>query len=270
MSTTKHFMSIAMHINTCSRTTEVRNCIGTVNSTYNLVEGSAKRHHIFKELQNENGESNLTIKKLSDTRWSSRDKAFKSIRDNLPIIFEALKEIDENDRNQTGCTANSLLKSIRTFDFYFYIITLSELFDCINVLSVYLQKPDLDLKTARQMCKTLIENIENSIKQSNLWFIASVNQTIQELSERFSDELKPLFFIYELLFDDVKIVDFEYLVSEVKVWQSIFINSFTVQYNDALSKLITANHSILTDPERILFLYLRYPPSLSHSHAVKI
>ncbi|CAF1116873.1 unnamed protein product [Brachionus calyciflorus] len=77
-----HKLNLALQ-DTCSNLVEVRNCIGTVNSVYSFIEASPKRHAIFEKLQMEKKKSELKLKYLSDTRWSSRYKAFKAIKENL-------------------------------------------------------------------------------------------------------------------------------------------------------------------------------------------
>ncbi|RNA30555.1 zinc finger MYM-type 1-like [Brachionus plicatilis] len=122
-----HKLNLAIQ-KTCSTITEICNCIGSVNTICNLIEASPKRHEIFKNIQQEY---------MQKTRWASRNKALKSIKDNLPIIFETLIEIDKNDSSLSGCQAGLLLNSIKTFDFVFYITVLSDLFEQINFLSLY-------------------------------------------------------------------------------------------------------------------------------------
>ena len=85
-----HKLNLALQ-DTCSKIIEVRNCIGTVNSIYSFIEASPKRHAIFEKLQIEQNQSRLTLKHLSDTRWSSRDKAFRAINENLAVIFDTLE-----------------------------------------------------------------------------------------------------------------------------------------------------------------------------------
>ncbi|CAF1107795.1 unnamed protein product [Brachionus calyciflorus] len=328
-----HKLNLALK-GTCSQIIEVRNCIGIVNSIYNLIDGSAKRHNIFKNIQNEVNESNLTIKKLSDTRWSSRDRAFKAVKENLPTIFETLKEIDDTDHSQNGSFANSLLKSIKSFDFYFYLLALSEIFEIINFLSVYLQNTHLDLKTAKEMTFLAIEKLENSKNDDffeRLWddsikfcekfgidepqlprqrsvnkrcseflpvvenytdtkiqFKTKLNKIIEhliaELNERFSDDLKPLIYIYELFFknqndltlDSIRknlaiykdIINFESLLSEMKVWinfKNSNQNELKLSYSNisSLKDIFVERKffSLLPNISKLLQIYLTVPIS---------
>ena len=71
-------------VDTCCKNTKVRNFFGVVASLYDFIEGSTKRHTVFRavrdpiesEMENddhvEHGSGPRTLHSLSTTRWSSR------------------------------------------------------------------------------------------------------------------------------------------------------------------------------------------------------
>lgn len=54
-----------------------RNTFGTIAELHNFIDASGKRHAVFEEIQSELGGRLLTLKSLSDTRWSCRSEALK-------------------------------------------------------------------------------------------------------------------------------------------------------------------------------------------------
>ena len=58
-----------------TQVTSFRNCLGTVQELYNFVEASAMRHALFKEVQKERKEKEITLKSQSKTRWGYRKSA---------------------------------------------------------------------------------------------------------------------------------------------------------------------------------------------------
>jgi hypothetical protein len=61
------------------------------------------------------------------------------------FINAILKEIENNDRSQTGASAGTLVKNIGKFEFYFYLTILCEFFGIVNDLSILMQKKDIDI-----------------------------------------------------------------------------------------------------------------------------
>lgn len=81
----------------CSSIKSVRYAIGTVGAINNFKESSAKRHNVFKNAQDQMRAENeqpiiyKSLKRLCETRLSSRDKSFSSIKQNFGILFATLK-----------------------------------------------------------------------------------------------------------------------------------------------------------------------------------
>ena len=84
-----------------------RNALGTICQLHNFIEGSAKRHAVFEAVQTAAGLTKLTIKGLSDTRWTCRADALRCVKKRLEEIIEALEDISENDA-ASGAEADSL------------------------------------------------------------------------------------------------------------------------------------------------------------------
>ena len=59
-----------------------------VNCLVTLINGSGPRHSLFVSIQNRNEKFKNALIHLSNTRWGSRDRSFKSIKNNIePILY---------------------------------------------------------------------------------------------------------------------------------------------------------------------------------------
>ena len=135
-----------------------RNTFGTISELHNFMEGSAKRHAVFEEMQKESGCKSLTLKSLSDTRWACRAEALKVIKKRLEDVITSLQKIADEDPS-SGAQAQSLLNSICTFNFVFNLVVLNEVFNITKILSKYLQSIDLSICAARSKISAVQESL---------------------------------------------------------------------------------------------------------------
>ena len=67
----------------------LRDLISFINALVTFVNGSGVRHSLFKTIQNDKFQRSLVH--LSNTRWGSRDRCFKSIVKNFEHILYFLQ-----------------------------------------------------------------------------------------------------------------------------------------------------------------------------------
>ena len=135
--------------------------MGTVNSLYSFLEASAKRHERFQEIQKALNASKppATLKHLCETRWASRYRAVHSLKNSFEAVILTLQAISDEDP-RTGHEADSLLKAISSFVFYFYVIILDSLLKVTGVLSDYLQGEVVLLLNARNAASSTISTLK--------------------------------------------------------------------------------------------------------------
>lgn len=114
-----HILNLCL-IDLTKQVKQIRNMFGVLNSLHNFIGSSSKRNSVFESTRKKfsDGKGSKTLKSLSDTRWNCRIEAINSVFQNLSALFHSLREIADND-TFAGPDANSLLKSIETFDFIF-------------------------------------------------------------------------------------------------------------------------------------------------------
>ena len=109
----------------------------------------------------------LTIKPLSDTRWSSRIDALTPIRYQLPHVYDALFEITEDStlKGSSGTIskveAEGLLNSISSFKFVVAVVTWHSILFQINLTSKLLQEKHFTLEKTVNELKNTEEYLKN-------------------------------------------------------------------------------------------------------------
>ena len=100
-----HLLNVALQ-SACCAVKDVGNVLGTVNSLYDFLEGSAKRHAKFTEVQHMSASSGnhplVTLKRLCETRWAARYRAVHAVFTNYSAILETLTFISEEDEQIRG------------------------------------------------------------------------------------------------------------------------------------------------------------------------
>ena len=140
----------------------LRNSLGIMETMYNVMEGSPKRHGEFRALQEEDDLFPTTLKKMCDTRWSSRYLAVSDVKKLLPSIIKYLIKYDSSQQNSDAkALRNGLLLSCLDFQFIFSLHLLDKILTEVNSLSKYLQSQSLDLGTARSATYSVIKRFED-------------------------------------------------------------------------------------------------------------
>ena len=157
-----HILNLVL-VDTCSKNTTTRDFFGTVQSLYEFFLASSRRHTIFMKAQEEiNVPHPVTLKRLSDTRWSCRVDSLRAIKASLSALINALEVVIEEKRNgKVACEARGLLLHVKKFDFIMAFEVLLDLLMHTKSLSDYLQQKDLDFVSATDMITSLQEVLQN-------------------------------------------------------------------------------------------------------------
>ena len=77
------------------------NALGTIQSLYNFLHGSTKRHALFKDIKVYEEDVAPKLKSLSTTRWSCRWAAVRAVLEQVPRIMDALVTLSKALRPTT-------------------------------------------------------------------------------------------------------------------------------------------------------------------------
>jgi hypothetical protein len=168
-----YFVHCAAHrlnlvvVDTCAKNVTARNFFGTVEQLYAFIEGSTKRHGLFKEVQTQlsvlHGEElEGTLHSLCTTRWATRADNCAVLEKSLPVVATTLQQIKSSDsyNREIASHAAALLKAI-DFEFCLCLSVLGELLELCNISSKYLQAKDMDISLASLQIEALIAELES-------------------------------------------------------------------------------------------------------------
>ena len=176
-----HILNLVL-VDTCSKNTTTRDFFGTVQSLYEFFLASSRRHTIFMKAQEEiNVPHPVTLKRLSDTRWSCRVDSLRAIKASLSVLINALEVVIEVERN--GKVARGLLLHVKKFDFIMAFEVLLDLLMHTKSLSNYLQQKDLDFVSATDMITSLQEVLQNKRYKDHIMMniLSRLKQSVQSL-----------------------------------------------------------------------------------------
>ncbi|CAF3454693.1 unnamed protein product, partial [Rotaria socialis] len=188
-----HILNLCL-VDVSTRVSSIRNNFGIVSSLYNLIENSAKRHAIFEEIQEEAGLQSLTIKQMSDTRWTCRWDCLKVVLIRYPQIISTLQLIEAPE-------SHLLLHSMESFDFVFHLFIMSEIYLLTNILSKYLQSSQISITQALKQVKMTVDTLKSLRNETE--FERFYSKALQMCEENEIDPPK-LSKQYSLSYDDLR------------------------------------------------------------------
>lgn len=129
-----------------------------LQTVYNFFSSSTNRWEILKTQLKNNPESK-TVKTLSNTRWSSRDDACKSLNSSWNEIRNALISITNNltEKATTINEARSILNKLDSLETAFMTVLWGCLLDRLNKASKQLQSVNINVSVIVDIYDSLIE-----------------------------------------------------------------------------------------------------------------
>jgi hypothetical protein len=140
---------------TASCCLEVKNTFDLLEELYVFFSGH-KRNAVFLNAQSES--SKRQLKRVSSTRWVSKESAVETTIVCFEAILEALDTLLETASDSaTRTSATGLSKRVRDFEFIVILLILRDIFNIAGPVSKQLQGISLDLSIASQVIKSCRE-----------------------------------------------------------------------------------------------------------------
>lgn len=155
---------------------EAKNFFGIINRLYKLFGKSTKRWAILeKHVQ-------ITLKSLSETRWSARADATRTVVEQLPEVIDALFAVSEDITcdSETSSKVTSLVQAIETFDFLVSLVVWHKVLNTVNQASVILQSRNLSIGDAVRV----VTAVKEEMKQYRLNGFQVAVEKAKELAEK--------------------------------------------------------------------------------------
>ena len=190
-----HLLNLALR-DTLTTVEPLRNTLGTIQSLYNFLEASPKRHALFRDIETEEGNLVKTLKSQSVTRWSCRWEAVKAVDQQLERIVKALLVLSTDKDVKTYSESRSLLHAICDFQFILGLCVLKIILSNTSSLSAYLQGKTVDVVTARRNANLTLETLRSCRNEESLSLCGSCVNVSVTRSDR---GLMTLTFHFEML-----------------------------------------------------------------------
>lgn len=148
-----HCLNLAL-VSACANHKEnikVFDFFGVIQSIYNFIEGSPKRHAVFEQLMQTVNTKLKTLKSLSETRWACRSEAVSAIQSQFDTVVQAIQEsVRDSTDARAKSKGNGVLYQMRSFDFVMCLEMMHPILQLIVKVNKTLQSPDIDLCQAME------------------------------------------------------------------------------------------------------------------------
>ena len=106
--------------------------------------------------------SNITLKRLCPTRWSSRYDCLVALRYRFVDVLKVLTTIILTSKKKDEiANALAIKKKLECFDFVFILAMMSKILEATHGISQLLQSLQCDLSKANDLIKSLHEKLQN-------------------------------------------------------------------------------------------------------------
>ncbi|KAL4085328.1 hypothetical protein QTP88_027187 [Uroleucon formosanum] len=138
-----HILNLCI-VTCCTRVPSIRNTFFVLQSIYNFIEKSTKRHAIFEN-----------IKKIFQGFG-----AVRSLLDNFDTTLTTLREISDTDPDSGG-QSNALLKNLKEFNFVFNLLLLKRVLAQCDILSKTLQSSSVTYEIVKSVRNSTLEVLKS-------------------------------------------------------------------------------------------------------------
>lgn len=169
---------------------------------YNFFSVSTHRWAI---LQSYFHSKSLSLKTLSNTRWSAREEACKSLNRDYKAIVQALEQIinDEDEKKTTRNQAKGILRALMKQETTFMASFWGVMLDKFNTVSEKVQSPKMNVATVVQLYNSLISFVQENAAMFNFYKISgetnhkAMLSEVKSMDEKYERTRKPKRFFDE-------------------------------------------------------------------------
>ena len=139
-------------VDSCKKLDHALDFFSLLESPYVFIASSVP-HAAFVDKQKElRFPREISLKPLSDTRWSCRYSSIKAVMTTLTALISTLEEMSY-DRNQRSIEARGLLHQVSSFRFLMSLVLFEKIFSITNNLSNLLQAEQLSYASVANCIK---------------------------------------------------------------------------------------------------------------------
>uniref|UniRef100_A0A1X7V0P6 TTF-type domain-containing protein n=1 Tax=Amphimedon queenslandica TaxID=400682 RepID=A0A1X7V0P6_AMPQE len=164
-----HQLNLAL-VDSCRSLSHASDFFSLIESLYVFISSSVP-HSLFLTKQKELGQKEITLVKLSDTRWSCRHASIKAIKTTLPALLATLEDIADESGSR-AIESRGLLHQAHSFPFILSLILFEKIFSVTGNLSNLLQAEQLNYAGAAaciRATKQTLQNLRSEEKWLEIW-----------------------------------------------------------------------------------------------------
>ena len=138
---------------------EMEQFYGTIESLYMFFGHSIKRWAMLTGIVSTDlsDHSDVTLKRLCPTRWSSRYESLTALRYGYVDVMKTLTKIAlTTDKKDERGEASGLKKNMEKFSFIFLVVLQTKVLESVNVVSKLLQDTNTDIEKAVKLLENTI------------------------------------------------------------------------------------------------------------------
>jgi len=145
----------------CDSSLIISDLFSIIQELYVFFSSSTKRYGPLLNKLNEI-ENSLKLRNLSQTRWTARAEALKSLWASYPIIIEALDDIVEEKKidKKTKNTAFSLSKKLVSVDFVVSLMFMKNIMYKLKLLTECLESAELNITDATLFISSTLKSLD--------------------------------------------------------------------------------------------------------------
>lgn len=149
---------------------KVRDFLVFAKDILNYIRDSAKRLNFFNNIKTNTEDSgSSSLRPFCPTRWCLRVSSLKSLFDNYKEVCEFMTD-QSNENSEAGARANAFLEKMFSFEFYFLLKILINIFENIEVLNTNIQKVDINIADALKKIDCLARTLQTQrTNYETLW-----------------------------------------------------------------------------------------------------
>eukprot|EP00102_Acyrthosiphon_pisum_P018532 XP_016655742.1 PREDICTED: zinc finger MYM-type protein 1-like [Acyrthosiphon pisum] len=145
----------------CDSSLIISDLFSIIQELYVFFSSSTKRYGPLLNKLNEI-ENSLKLRNLSQTRWTARAEALKSLWTSYPIIIDALDNIVEENKidKKTKNTAFSLSKKLVSVDFVVSLMFMKNIMYKLKLLTECLESAELNITDATLFISSTLKSLD--------------------------------------------------------------------------------------------------------------
>jgi Domain of unknown function (DUF4371)/hAT family C-terminal dimerisation region len=156
-----HILNLVI-VDAVDKNEESRNFFGVLQRLVSYM-GARKRTavHVAQQKILYPGQRCRRLKHLSNTRWTSHDRAIDAVMSTFESLLDSLDILRKDKDRETSSGADNFFSNLTSFKFVLMMLIMKSIFDITTPLSTYLQTKGLDFLQAMALVSSTTKELQD-------------------------------------------------------------------------------------------------------------